>query len=364
VRAWVSLVVLASCGGGSPPPATPDDDAQVPAPPFVEAPHPAPLAIPSIGGVVLASPKVAVVTFAGYAFADSIEAMADFVPTSSWLATVASEYGVGTPSVVAKVRLSDPAPAFASSSAFATWVTTQSLPQADFYAFVFPAGADFSDPQIGALCNEFTGYHDAHDSAYTFAVVGTCPNHVAGLTDAEQAERVFSHELVEAMTDPFGDGFAARDPELPFTYVDGGELADVCDGQIREGGFVMTRSWSNAAAAAGRDPCQPSSATYFDVSPSSLSVQHVSAGSSVAITLTGFSTAQTNDWVLQDVAGPHGFLAQVAIDATEINNGRTATMTIAVPTSAAPDSTATFFLRSFHAGDPSYSLQPIVVMSQ
>jgi hypothetical protein len=353
--------LLVSCGGGSPPATT--NDAQAPAP-FAPAPHPAPLAIPSIGGVVLASPKIAVVTFAGYAFADSIEAMADFVPTSQWLAAVASEYGVGTPSVVAKVRLADPAPAFASTTAFAAWVTTQSLPQADFYAFVFPPGADFIDPQIGALCNEFTGYHDAQSTSFTFAVVGTCPNHVAGLTDAEQAERVFSHELVEAMTDPFGNGFAARDPELPFTYVDGGELADVCDGITREGGFVLTRSWSNASAAAGSDPCQPSSGTYFNVSPSSLSVQHVGAGSSVAITLTGFSTVATDDWVLQDVTGPHQFLAQVTIDATETNNGRTATMTISVPASTAPGATAAFFLHSLHAGDASYSLQPVVVMSQ
>jgi hypothetical protein len=334
--------------------------------PFAEASHPVPLAIPATSGVgvVLASPKIAVVTFAGYAFADSIEAMADFVPTSSWLGAGGSEYGVGTPSVVAKVRLADPAPVFASTTAFAAWITTQSLPRADFYAFVFPAGATFTDSQIGALCNEFSGYHDAQNSSYTFAVIGTCPNRVAGLTDAEQAERVFSHELVEAMTDPFGTGFAARDPELPYSYVEGGELADVCDGVAREGGFVFSRSWSNASAAAGHDPCQPSTGPYFNVSPSSLAVQHVKAGTVATVALTGFSTEETSDWVLQDVPGHREFLPQVGIDATQMNNGRTGTMTISVPASAAPGSTAVFFLRSFHAGDASYSLQPVVVMAQ
>ena len=311
---------------------------------------------------MLASPKIAVVTFAGYSFADSIEAMADFVPTSGWLAAVSSEYGVGTPSV-AKVRLADPAPVFASATAFAAWITTQSLPAADFYAFVFPPDAEFTDPQIGALCNEFSGYHDAQGTSYTYAVIGTCPKRVAGLTDAEQAERVFSHELVEAMTDPFGTGFAARDPELPYSYVQGGELADVCNGVAREGGFVFARSWSNAAAAAGRDPCQPASGAYFNVSPSSLAVQHVDAGTSVTLALTGFSTAETSDWVLQDVLGERELSPEVAIDATQMNNGRTATMTITVPASAAPGETAVFFLRSFHAGDASYALQPIVVMS-
>ena len=353
--ARAAFVLLCACGTTLPVDASP---------PFVEAPHATPLAIPSGGGAVLASPKIAVVTFAGDEHADAIEAMADFVPTSSWLVAVASEYGVGAPSVVAKVRLSDPAPVFASTTAFAAWITTEALPKADFYAFVFPPGAEFTDPQIGVLCNDFTGYHDAQDESYTFAVVGTCPNHVAGLSDAEQAERVFSHELVEALTDPFGAGFAARDPELPFSYVEGGELADVCDGVAREGGFVFSRSWSNAAAAAGKDPCQPSSATYFNVSPSSLSVQHAAAGSSVALQLAGFSTAETPDWVLEDVAGPRAFLPQVTIDATEMNNGRTAAMTISVPASAAPGSTAVFFLRSVHAGDPSYSLQPVVIMAQ
>jgi len=354
VRAWAAAVLVIIGCGTDPPVDT------APPPPFVEASHPAPLAIPSAGGVVLVSPKIAVVTFAGYSFADSIEAMADYVPTSQWLAAVSSEYGVGTPSVAAKVRLDEAAPVFTSATAFAAWVTTQvpSLPPADFYAFVFPPGAEFSDPQIGALCNGFGGYHDAQGTSYTYAVVGTC-----GGVDA--AERVFSHELVEAMTDPFGTGFAARDPELPYTYVEGGELADVCDGVSSENGFTFARSWSNVSAIAGRDPCQPTASTlYFNVSPSSLSVQHVAAGTSVTVELTGFSTASVSDWVLQDVPGRRDFLPQVTIDTTEMNNGRTGAMTIAVPASAAPGSVAVFFLRSFHAGDAAYALQPVVVMAQ
>src|SRR5256885_13513298 len=70
--------------------------------PFVEATHAAPLAIPFGGGATLASPKIAVVTFAGYSFADSIEAMADYVPTSAWLGAVSAEYGAGTPSEIGR----------------------------------------------------------------------------------------------------------------------------------------------------------------------------------------------------------------------------------------------------------------------
>jgi hypothetical protein len=358
VRIAAGACVLFACTPSLPVSDPPD------AAPFVEATHAQPLAIPSGGGATLVSARIAVVTFAGYSFADSIEAMADFVPTSHWLAAASSEYGVGTPSVVAKVRLTEAAPVFTSATAFAAWVTAQSLPPADFYAFVFPPDATFDDPNIGALCNEFTGYHDAQGTSYTFAVIGTCPKHVAGLTDAEQAEHVFAHELVEALTDPYGDGFAARDPELPFSHVGGGELADVCDGVAREGGFVLARSWSNASAAAGADPCQPSPATYFNVTPPSLSVQHVAAGTSVAIPLTGFSTAETTDWVLENVLGARGFNPQVTFDRTEMNNALTAMMTISVPASATPGSTATMLVRSFHAGDSSYALQPIVVRAE
>ncbi|HEY2369221.1 MAG TPA: hypothetical protein VGH87_22645, partial [Polyangiaceae bacterium] len=67
---------------------------------------------------------------------------------------------------------------------------------------------------------------------------------------------------------------------------------------------------------------------------------------------------------LERVQGRHDFFPQVTIDATEMNNGRAATMTISVPASTAPGKVAVFYLRSFHAGDASYALQPVVVMSQ
>jgi len=356
-----------------PPNDTPNNttgDAGADAPPFVTEPHALPPPIPSNGGGVLASANVVVVTFANYEFADDVEAMADWIPTSQWLAATGAEYGVGTPSVLAKVRLAESAPSFGSASDFTAWVASKvgsELPPASpstLYMIVFPAGESFSDPSIGSMCGSFTGYHDASARAYTFAAIGTCPGHVAGLTDVEQVERVFSHELVEALTDPFGDGFAARDASDPWSYVSGGEVADVCNGYAREGGFLAVRSWSNAAAAAGLDPCQPSAGTYFGVAASSQSTNVVAAGSQVTIDLVGFSDAPTSDWAVELKQGRVDFDPAITFSPGAMNNGRAASITIGVPASASSGAIATLLLRSFHGGDASYTLQPIVVRAQ
>jgi hypothetical protein len=355
------LLLLVACGPAQTAPQ------QVP---FVESAHDAPLPVPSNGGSVLASPEIVVVTFAGYAFADDVESMAEWIPTSRWLAAVASEYGVGAAKVLAKVRLAEAAPSFSSTSDFSAYVASKvgtALPppsSSTFYAFVFPSGESFSDPSIGTMCSTFTGYHDAAPNrAYTFAAIGTCPKHVPNLSDVEQMERVFSHELVEAFTDPFGDGYAARDREDPWSYVGGGEVADVCDGQAREASFLVARSWSNAAAAAGLDPCQPSDPTvaYFNVAPSSLVVQHAHAGDTVALELTAFSTAETSDWIAQGVLGARDFNPLVEVGTSVVNNGRTDALTITVPDSAQPGTSALLLFRSYHPGDSSVALQPIVV---
>ena len=365
----VSAVALACAPASSPAPDTtsPDADAEVD---FVPASHaPAP-PIPSNGGSVLASANLVVVTFAGYPFADAIEAMADWLPSSRWLAATAAEYGVGTPSVLAKVRLPAAAPTFASASDFTAWVTSQvgaALPSppspSTLYVVVFPSGASFSDPSIGSICGSFTGYHDAVAGAYTFAAIGTCPNHVPGLTDVEQVERVFSHEVVEALTDPFGDGFAARDPEDAWSFVGGGEVADVCNGYWRESGFLAVRSWSNAAAAAGLDPCEPNApgTPYFGVSASSASTHHVAAGGSITVDLAGFSTAPVSDWSVELVKGASDFAPSIAFAPGPMNNGRAAAITIGVPASAASGQRAVLLLLSRHGGDATYTLEPVAV---
>jgi hypothetical protein len=80
-----------------------------------------------------------------------------------------------------------------------------------------------------------------------------------------------SHELVEAATDPFyytKPAFSSADVEhAAWTLATVGEVADMCEFEskdgVRLGSFLAQRSWSNAAAAAGHDPCVPALAEPF-----------------------------------------------------------------------------------------------------
>jgi len=88
-----------------------------------------------------------------------------------------------------------------------------------------------------------------------------------------------SHEIVEAATDPFGPTKPAWDtPDAPHAFlpllVGGPEVADYCYPfeasyyVASDIGHAVARSWSNAAAAAGHDPCVPADATpYFNAMP-------------------------------------------------------------------------------------------------
>jgi hypothetical protein len=89
-----------------------------------------------------------------------------------------------------------------------------------------------------------------------------------------------SHELIEAATDPFADldpAFATVDADHIAWAValGGGEVGDLCAGdsasfvKFPELPYVVQRSWSNAAAAAGHDPCVPTVTKdpYFAAAP-------------------------------------------------------------------------------------------------
>jgi hypothetical protein len=76
-----------------------------------------------------------------------------------------------------------------------------------------------------------------------------------------------SHELVEASSDPYPDSKPAfsdlDDQNTGWGVLMGSENADMCAGIERSSvtlpdlPFVVTRVWSNSAAAAASDPCLP-----------------------------------------------------------------------------------------------------------
>src|SRR5207249_3243673 len=133
-----------------------------------------------------------------------------------------------------------------------------------------------------------------------YAVVPACSSGANALAYVEVGA---SHELIEAATDPLpltDPEWALIDPANPWTVL-AGEVADFCEivSYVQDSGYVLQRSWSNAAARAGTDPCVPApSRPFYDTSTTPSTVQHVAAGASVTFTLRGFSEAPTADWTL------------------------------------------------------------------
>jgi len=87
------------------------------------------------------------------------------------------------------------------------------------------------------------------------------------LTALQWVTTTVSHELQEAATDPFPNSNPAYvqtdNNDLVWTFATGGEIADMCEfnsdsNYIPSGAtYMVQRSWSNAAALAGTNPCLP-----------------------------------------------------------------------------------------------------------
>jgi hypothetical protein len=128
-------------------------------------------------------------------------------------------------------------------------------------------------------CSDFDGYHSSFQdpssgTTIIYAVIARC----AGYTINDQTETM-SHELVEAATDPdadFGAYYGLPDEFAIWNTLSyGDETSDLC--QVYSAsyytpssiGFSIQKSWSNAAAAAGQNPCVPAIAgkDYYNARP-------------------------------------------------------------------------------------------------
>ncbi len=128
-----------------------------------------------------------------------------------------------------------------------------------------PEGSDVDN----GCCTEFAGYHDevninGVDVAY--AIVCTCPGFDGpGVSTLGSLTTALSHEIVEAATDPLPQSDPAwtktDDADMGWSLITQGELADMCEFDAdqyltpTDMTYVVQRSWSNKAAAAGKDPC-------------------------------------------------------------------------------------------------------------
>ena len=335
--------------------------------PVYPAAFPAPAQGVTSGGPVLAAPRLVPVFFANddaQVKAKVSDFMARVGATAYWKATT-SEYGVGPASAAAAVTLAESAPDSVDEASIAKWLTDKlnagdpQLPAADantLYVLFYPSNTTISAMSMrgtNTSCIDYGGYHadtalDARHGALpvAYAVIPRC-GAFGNLTGLDVITGPASHELVEAATDPYPSGAPAYnriDDNHRYwrTLVGGGELGDMCESfsqvfvKLPGLPYTVQRTWSNAAARAGHDPCVPplDGEVYFNSVPelddtlmgmsmggsySTLDVQ-IPVGQSKTITLDLFSDAPT--------AGPWTVRAR---DAATLTPGGVATLAFAFP---------------------------------
>lgn len=372
----------ASAPDAAPPDAAPPDA------PFVTAPHRPPPQVPNLGGPVLAHPRLVVVTFADDPLRAQLEDFGRWVGTSAWLRAVASEYGVGPGTLLGTVRRTDNAPDAVTSSALEALLAAglddgsiPSPPDGDFantlYLFFTPRHTTvrqlLSGFTVGTSCMDFSGFHSETTRGgrhLLYAVACNCGTR-APFTELEQLTYTASHEYAETVTDPY----PFSNPTYRLGILDesawvyqGSELTDLChtvDDYTREGGFVVARSWSNAGAAADRDPCVPAlvDTPYFNLSADTNEVHSVAAGDTVTVPLTGYSAGPVSDFLVTQVPFRAPLQLTGTLTETRFRNGTRGSLTVAVPPTARSGEYAVLLLLSTSTGaPPSRHVLPLVFL--
>ena len=244
-----------------------------------------------VGGPVMATPKVIAITYDSDSIQAGIDGFVAAVGSSTYWSTTTSEYGVGPLVALPPIHRTEVAPTNITDHAIVQEleINTQGANPlwgaADpntHYLFVFPAGTtvDSDGPCCGPGYDAYHGEAVVAGVSISYSVVCECPGYDGPALDLLQSTTAaISHELVEATTDPFTDSNPAYtqtdDAHAVWTLVTGGEAADLCeylvDPYLQPAGlsYTVQRSWSNAAAAAGDDPCVPADASsaYFKSVP-------------------------------------------------------------------------------------------------
>jgi hypothetical protein len=185
----------------------------------------------------------------------------------------------------------------------------------------------------GTSCNQFYGYHSdfalSSTTFVTYSVVARCPP-FPDTSAIDSVTAIASHELIEAATDPLvQDHPAYAEPDadhIAWATLAGGELGDMCAGfgnvfyDPADVPYLVQRTWSNKAAAASLDPCQPDGATpNFNAAAVLNDTVHVTElGSTVATkgtTITAGATG-TVELDLYSSAATSGPITVQAYDAT------------------------------------------------
>ena len=308
------------------------------------------------GGPVLATPKVVPIFFANED-SSKITALVDFfgkLPSSSYWTSTAKEYGVGSLTIAQAVTLTENAPQSIDNNGIESWLTNAIVmnevpanePSKTIYFLYYPSTTTVTFQGIKS-CTGFGGYHGETNGA-VYAEVNGCASYGAKLapgetvTGIDDATGLTTHELLEAVTDPFvktNPKYATIDQTHTawrlFLY--GGEIADTCEMQpgafFKDAaiGYMVQRMFSNAAANAGQDPCVPAVGTPFVEAWPTSDVQ-LQLGQKTTVPIRVASSAPTGPITVSaiDESQAHGGVQHLSLslDKTTAQNGDTLTLTI------------------------------------
>ncbi len=280
----MTLLICAACGDNNGATNAPDAAAPMPDAGFVEAPHGSVPQVISGGGSVLAAPVVVPIFFTGDAAEPMLEQFLTQLAASPYWPATTGEYGVGALQIMPSVVSTDTPPT--TDAALQTWLSTNlattstagwPVPTAStIYAVFLPDGVTITQGNAkSCVSGGFGGYHDEimATQSIIYAVLPRCGPETADGMPLDGVTSATSHELVEASTDPhpFTDpAYVTMDADhFIWSRIPGAELGDMCeylqpyiDARL-VGDFTVQRTWSNASAMAGHDPCVPAPATPY-----------------------------------------------------------------------------------------------------
>jgi hypothetical protein len=284
--------------------------------------------IPDHGGHTLHPVRIVSVMAEDEPFASELTDLGDAIAAGTWFTSFASEYGVqGTPThVVIKGAHVAAGTSFTQAKMneyiAATIAAASPSPSPDgrtVYVLYLPPGTMMTVNGVADSGCVRLPYHTAYGTLGDgMAAMNRCQNAYPSLLD--KLTTVAAHEIAEAATDssptanPAWEMWVtqATHPWLSNIWngVEGGrsaEIGDLCRyTRVVENGLSVQRIFSNAAAQNGGDPCVPVLAVpYFNVTPdpATRGWLQVSAGASIDVALTGWSTAPTSDWLVEAAAG-------------------------------------------------------------
>ncbi len=267
------------------------------------------------GGTVITQPNVFNISFANEPLEADIDTFSSAMAGTTYWGDRVKEYGISPLTVGGRIHDPTVWPATVDDSAIQAWLIDRLAGDAgvapgwpapdmnDVFALYFPPGVTVTvtdEGYVSTSCVDFHGYHSwvtlPNNVKIAYAVDSRCdsiPEDPAA-TGINYVSAVISHELNEAITDPFlpltpppgtdptGGGYWSIDPDhLAFQVMLGeSELMDMCT-LIPNGtgttafytpadfGYVVQRGWSNEAARQGKDPCLPAPAgeVFFDTAP-------------------------------------------------------------------------------------------------